>query len=38
MRRCGESEFHDSFLKNDLGFFMLVIFGGIIFHMRIVQG
>ena len=34
---CGEGEFHDSFLKRFGFFFMLVIFGGIIFHMRIAR-
>ena len=36
MRRCGEREFYDSFLKR-FEVFMLVIFGGIIFHMRIAR-
>ena len=37
MRRCGEKEFHDSFLKR-FGVLYDSIFGGIIFHMRIAQG
>ena len=37
MRRCGGKEFHDSLLKR-LGFFMLVISDGVIFHIRIALG